>query len=148
MALWLLMALVLLLTADTPEEPTSAQATGNGTTSGSPCVESSLSARKVATDMPNDMHALDSTQRPVACSLGVQGECPATDETATAPNQGKAESTVPNQLATVEGRGAVGTPDYLAPEMLLPTKEYGREVDWWALGAILYEMVVGKLGSA
>lgn len=42
------------------------------------------------------------------------------------------------------GRGAVGTPDYLAPEMLCPTSAYGPEVDWWALGAILYEMVVGE----
>ena len=41
-----------------------------------------------------------------------------------------------------EARRAVGTPDYLAPELLLGTG-HGSEVDWWALGAILYEMVVG-----
>jgi protein kinase A len=35
-----------------------------------------------------------------------------------------------------------GTPEYLAPEIIL-TKGYNKAVDWWTLGILLYEMTVG-----
>jgi len=36
----------------------------------------------------------------------------------------------------------VGTPDYIAPEVL-GKKGYTAGVDWWSVGAILFEMLVG-----
>lgn len=36
----------------------------------------------------------------------------------------------------------LGTPDYLAPELLL-RKSHGSGVDWWALGVCLYEFMTG-----
>ena len=36
----------------------------------------------------------------------------------------------------------VGTPDYIAPELILGTG-FGSSVDWWSLGCILYEFIVG-----
>lgn len=39
-------------------------------------------------------------------------------------------------------RSAVGTPDYLAPEILLGTG-HGTSADWWSVGVILFELIVG-----
>ena len=35
-----------------------------------------------------------------------------------------------------------GTPEYIAPEVIL-RQGYGKPVDWWSMGVILYELIIG-----
>ena len=39
-----------------------------------------------------------------------------------------------------------GTPEYLAPEVI-QKQPYTNAVDWWCLGAVLYEMIFGLVSD-
>ena len=55
---------------------------------------------------------------------------------------GLSKQGVPTNKANAKTYSYCGTPEYLAPEVLL-NKGHGKPVDWWTLGILTYEMIAG-----
>lgn len=52
------------------------------------------------------------------------------------------EGYIDSETRQFSDKQVFGTPEYIAPEVIL-RQGYGKPVDWWAMGIILYEFLVG-----
>ncbi|XP_055858037.1 microtubule-associated serine/threonine-protein kinase 3 isoform X2 [Episyrphus balteatus] len=52
------------------------------------------------------------------------------------------EGYIDSETRQFSDKQVYGTPEYIAPEVIL-RQGYGKPVDWWSMGIILYEFIIG-----
>lgn len=73
--------------------------------------------------------------KPENCLLNAQGHLVLTDFGLS--------KAIGNDESDNECRSIIGTPEYMAPE-IIKGEPYDYAVDWWLLGCVLYDMMTGK----
>lgn len=46
-------------------------------------------------------------------------------------------------VTKTEANKIIGTPDYIAPEIINRTSINNKSIDWWSLGVLTYEILIG-----